>query len=131
MGGIAASEINGLSDKIIGAAIEVHKAMGAGLFESVYEECLCYEFNLRNISFEQQKVIPIIYKGKTFDHGFRADLLVEDTIIVELKSVSSVLPVHEAQLLNYLKLSNLKLGLLINFNVPILKNGIKRIVNDL
>lgn len=129
MAGIEASEMNSISEKIIGAAIEVHKTMGAGLFESVYEECLCYEFNLRNISFEQQKVVPIIYKGKTFDHGFRADLIVEGKVIVELKSVSSVLPVHETQLLNYLKLSNLKLGLLINFNVPILKNGIKRIVN--
>ena len=125
------NEVNLITQKIIGAAIEIHRNLGPGLFESVYEECLCYELELQNIDFEQQKYIPIFYKEKAFDTGFRADLVVEHKIVVELKSVEALLPIHEVQVFNYLKLSDLRVGLLINFNVPILKQGIKRIVNNL
>lgn len=121
-------EINVITEKIIGSAIEVHKYMGPGLFESVYEKCLCYELELQNLNFERQKFIPIIYKDKKFDYGFRADLVIEKKVLVELKTVSSILPIHEAQIINYLNLSKLNLGLIINFNVPRLKDGIKRIV---
>ncbi len=123
-------EPNYISQKIIGAAIEIHRNIGPGLFESIYEECLCYELEVQRINFERQKYIPVVYKEKTFDTGFRADLVVEQMVVVELKSVTTLLPVHESQILNYLRLSKLKLGLLINFNVPILKEGIKRIVNN-
>lgn len=121
-------DINAITEKIIGAAIEVHKCTGPGLFETVYEKCLCYELELQKVNFERQKVIPITYKDQKFDYGFRADLVVEEKILVELKAVSSVLPIHEAQIINYLNLSNLNLGLIINFNVLRLKDGIKRIV---
>lgn len=121
-------DINVITEKIIGAAIEVHRFTGPGLFESVYEKCLCYELELQKVDFERQKVIPITYKEKTFDYGFRADLVVEERILVELKAVSSILPIHEAQLINYLNLSKVTLGLIINFNVLRLKDGIKRIV---
>lgn len=121
-------EINVITEKIIGAAIEVHKFMGPGLFESVYEKCLCYELELQKVDFERQKLMPIIYKHKEFDYGFRADLVVEEKVLVELKTVSSILPIHEAQVINYLNLSKLNLGLIINFNVPRLKDGIKRII---
>jgi len=124
------NEINLITQKIIGAAIEIHRNLGPGLFESVYEECLCYELELKNISFERQRYIPVFYKEKTLDTGFRADLVVEDRIVVELKSVETLSPIHEVQVLNYLKLANLQVGLLINFNVPILKRGIKRVVNN-
>lgn len=122
---------NELSNKIIGAAIEVHKILGPGLLESTYEECLCKELNLIGLSFERQKPLPINYKGVYLDCGYRLDLVVESCVIVELKSIDRLLPIHQAQLLTYLKLTGLKLGLLINFNVPILKNGIKRVVNEL
>ena len=120
-----------LSNKIIGAAIEVHNTVGPGLLESVYEECMAFELASRDIPFERQKEIPIIYKGHKLDTVFRIDLLVGRLVIVELKSVETVLPVHKAQVLSYLKMTNLKLGLLLNFNVPRLKNGIKRLVNNL
>jgi GxxExxY protein len=120
-----------LSREIIGAAIEVHRHLGPGLLESAYEECLCQELKLLTIPYERQKPLPISYKGVQLDCGYRLDLLVADTVILELKSVEKLEPIHQAQLLTYLKLSRLKLGILINFNVPILKQGIKRIVNNL
>jgi GxxExxY protein len=121
------NDINKLTGEIIGAAIEVHKALGPGLLESAYEECLCHEFNLRSFFFERQKELPIEYKGVKLDCGYRLDIVVWNKIILELKSCSELLPIHEAQLLTYLKLTNIKVGLLINFNVPILKEGIKRL----
>ena len=122
---------NELSNKIIGAAIEVHKVLGPGLLESAYEECLCRELDLNGITFERQKSLPVNYKGTHLDCGYRLDILVESCVIVELKCVETFVPIHIAQLLTYLKLTNLKLGLLINFNVPVLKDGIKRVINDL
>ena len=119
------------SKEIIGAAIEVHRHLGPGLLESAYEECMSHELNLRGLSFERQKPLALTYKGKNLDCGYRLDLVVEGLVILELKAVERIEPIHEAQLLTYLKLSDLKLGILINFNVPILKNGIKRIVNNL
>ena len=124
-------DINKLSSKIIGAAIEVHKALGPGLLESTYEECLCYEFSLRRISYEKQKPLPVVYKDKKLDCGYRIDVVVENAIILELKACEKIEPIHKAQLLTYLKLSGLKLGLLLNFNVPIMRDGIVRIVNEL
>jgi GxxExxY protein len=118
-----------LSSIIIGSAIEVHRNLGPGLLESAYEECLCYEFNSKGLSFERQKPLPVKYKGILLDCGYRIDILVNSLVIVELKAVEKVEPIHEAQLLTYLKLSDLWLGLLINFNVPVLKDGIKRMVN--
>ena len=120
-------DINNLTGKVIGAAIEVHKALGPGLLESAYEECLCHEFKLRSFSFERQKELPIEYKGLKLDCGYRLDIVVWSKIILELKSCSELQPIHEAQLLTYLKLTGLKVGLLINFNVPVLKEGIKRL----
>lgn len=120
-----------ISSKIIGLAIEVHKILGPGLLESTYEECLCRELSLNRLSFERQKTLPVEYKGISLDCGYRIDSLVENCVIVELKSIESLLPIHQAQLLTYLKLTGIKLGLLVNFNVPILKEGIKRIVNNL
>jgi len=124
-------DINQLSSKIIGAAIEVHKALGPGLLESSYQKCLCHELRLRGIPFEYEKPLPLVYKGEKLDCGYQMDLVVENTVIVELKSCEKRQPIHEAQLLTYLKLSNLKLGLLLNFNVPVMRDGIKRIVNKL
>lgn len=117
-----------LTEKIIGACIEVHKEMGPGLLESAYEECLCHELSLQNILFERQKSVPVLYKGVRLEPAFRLDLLVENLVIVEIKSVESILDVHGAQLLTYLKLTQMKVGLLINFNVSLLKTGIKRFV---
>jgi len=122
-------ELNDLTGRIIGAAIEVHKILGPGLLESVYEECLCRELGIAQVLFERQKEIPIEYKGIKLTCGYRIDLLVEERIIVEIKSCDIILPVHEAQLLTYLKLMGLKVGLLINFNVPILRDGLKRFIN--
>jgi GxxExxY protein len=121
---------NEITEQIIGACIEIHRQLGPGLLESVYEECLCHELSVRGIRFERQKPLPIRYKTVLLDCGHRLDLVVEGMIIVELKTVEQLLPIHEAQLLTYLKLSSLTLGLLINFNVPVLKNGIKRIANN-
>jgi len=120
-----------LSKEIIGAAIEVHRNLGPGLLESAYEECLCRELSICGIAFERQKSLAVSYKGVKLDCGYRLDIVVGGLIILELKAVDQVEPIHEAQLLTYLKLSNLKLGILINFNVPILRDGIKRIVNGL
>ncbi|MGZ5504230.1 MAG: GxxExxY protein [Chthoniobacterales bacterium] len=118
--------LNQLTEGIIGAAIEVHRALGPGLLESAYEVCLCRELALWGLAFERQKPIPIEYKEINLDCGYRADLVVEGRVLVELKAVDVLLPIHEAQLLSYLKLSGLDAGLLINFNERLLKNGIKR-----
>lgn len=115
-----------LSGKIIEAAIEVHRFLGPGLLEAVYEECLCHEFNLRRIAFERQVTLPLNYKGLKVDAGYRIDVIVEGKIILELKAVAIILPVHEAQLLSYLKLAGKRVGLLINFHEAVLRNGIKR-----
>lgn len=122
-------EANRLSNVIIGSAIEVHRELGPGLLESAYEACLKYELAQQGLRVESQVPQPVIYKNIHLDCGYRLDLLVEDLIIVELKTVESLHPIHDAQLLTYLKLKNLWLGLLINFNVPLLKHGIKRLVN--
>jgi len=121
--------MNQLSGKVIGAAIEVHRALGPGLLESAYEECLCHELSLIEISFERQKEVPVTYKGVRLDCGYRIDILVAGRLILELKACERLEPIHEAQLLTYLKLTGLTHGLLINFNTPLLKDGIKRIVN--
>ena len=111
---------------IIGAAIEVHSLIGPGLLESAYEECLCHELYLRGLSFERQVALPVSFKGLQLDCGYKIDLIVERQVVVELKAVERILPVHEAQLLTYLKLSGKHVGLLINFNVPLLTRGIVR-----
>jgi GxxExxY protein len=120
---------NELTDKIIGAAIEVHRHLGPGLLEAVYEECLCYELSQTGLKFQRQVHLPINYKGIKFESAYKMDLVVEDAIVVEIKAIEEILPVHAAQLLTYLKSANKRVGLLINFNVPILRNGLKRIVN--
>jgi GxxExxY protein len=120
-----------LSKLIIGAAIEVHRQLGPGLLESAYEECLAYELSQRHIPFERQKPIPVLYKEVRLDCGFKLDLLVNDLVIVELKAVDKLAPIHEAQTLTYLKLTGCKLGLLLNFNVVRLRDGIKRLVLNL
>lgn len=122
---------NELSERIIGAAIKVHKALGPGLLESAYEECLFYELKKMNLFAEKQKPMPLIYDEVKLDIGYRIDLLVENLVVIELKSVEALNDVHLAQTLTYLKLSGCKLGLLLNFNVSLLKNGIKRVVNNL
>ena len=119
-------ESNSVTGKIIGAAIEVHRSLGPGLLESVYAACLIYELRLRKLRVEHQIPLPVFYKDVMLDCGYRLDLVVGDQVIVEIKSVSGFAPIHEAQLLSYLKLSRWKLGLLINFNVRILKDGIRR-----
>jgi len=121
-------DINDLTGEVIGAAIEVHRILGPGLLESVYEECLCIEFEKRKIPYQRQKEIPIEYKGTKLDSAHRLDIIVSNNLIVELKACDSIQPVHEAQVLTYLKLTGIKVGLLINFNVPLLKEGIKRFI---
>jgi GxxExxY protein len=118
-----------LTELIIGAAIEVHRVMGPGLLESVYEECLCYELGQLGLGFQRQVDSPIVYKGARLNSGYRMDLVVGEEIILELKTVEVLLPVHSAQLLTYLKLSGKEVGLLMNFNEPVLKKGLKRLVN--
>ncbi len=120
-------QINDLTNQSIGAAIAVHRELGPGLLESAYEACLAFELAKRGLRVEQQKPLPVHYQGVDLDCGYRIDLLVEKRVIVELKAVERLEPIHNAQLLSYLKLSGLRLGLLINFNVLVLKNGIKRI----
>ena len=115
-----------LTEQIIGAAIEVHRELGPGLLESAYEECLCQELHLRSLGFRRQVDLPVAYKGLNLDCGYRLDILVEESVVIEVKSLEHILPVHQAQLLTYLRLSQKKIGLLINFNVPVLKNGIIR-----
>jgi GxxExxY protein len=121
-------KVNELTQAIIGAAIEVHRALGPGLLESAYEECLCCELASRQIPFECQKPLPIEYKGLKLDCGYRLDLLIGAKVVVEVKAVEALLPIHEAQLLTYMKIGGWKVGLLINFNVPMLKQGIRRLV---
>jgi GxxExxY protein len=120
---------NKITEEIIGAAIEVHRTLGPGLLESAYEQCLCFDLVQAGFKIEKQVPLPISYKGVKLDCGYRLDIVVEELIIVELKTVEKLLPIHEAQLLTYLKLTDKKLGLLLNFNVPVLRNGIKRIRN--
>ena len=122
-------DLNPLSNRIIGIAIDVHRELGPGLLESAYEECLCYELENRGISFERQKQLPVKYKDKIIGCGYRVDILIEDAIVIEMKAVKELLPLHDAQLLTYLKLGGWKLGFLLNFNVPVMKRGIKRKVN--
>lgn len=117
-----------ITNDIIGAAIEVHKHLGPGLLESAYEECLAYELQLKGYKVERQKPVPIIYKEVKLDYGYRIDILVENQIVIELKSIETFAPVHEAQILTYMKFADKEIGLLINFNVTLLKNGIKRYV---
>ena len=122
--------LNQITEQIIGAAIAVHRALGPGLLESAYEACLAYELTQQGLKVETQRPLPIIYREVKLDCGYRLDLLVEDAVIVELKSVDRLVPIHTAQLMSYLKLSGCKVGLLINFNETLLKNGIVRKVND-
>jgi len=124
----APSAVNALSHRVIGCAMKVHSALGPGLLESTYEACLEHELQKANIPLKRQMALPVHYDGVLIDCGYRVDLLIEDQIILELKSIDRLAPIHEAQLLTYLKLANLNLGLLINFNVLHLRNGIKRIV---
>lgn len=120
-----------LSREIIGAAIEVHRHLGPGLLESSYEECLCHELFLRGLRFERQTPLTVKYKSVELDCAYRLDIVVEQGVVLELKSVERILPIHEAQLLTYLRLMQCKLGMLLNFNVPLMKQGIRRVVNGL
>ena len=117
-----------LTKQIIAVAIEVHRYLGPGLLENAYEECLCRELSLRHIAFQRQVPLPLEYKGVKLDCGYRMDLVIEGRVVVEIKAVESLLPIHEAQMLTYLRLAKVHIGLLINFNVPLLKQGIKRLV---
>jgi GxxExxY protein len=121
--------LNALSARVIGLCIEVHRETGPGLLESAYEECLAYELSRNGISFERQMEMPLRYKEVLLNCGYRLDLLIEGSLVLELKAVAKMEPIYEAQLLTYLKLSKLSLGLLINFNVPVLKDGIKRMIS--
>ena len=125
------SAINELSSRIIGAAIEVHKTLGPGLLESAYEECMSYELGLRGLPFERQKELPLTYKGKPLECGYRLDIVVDNAIVLELKSCEKIEPIHKAQVLTYLKFSGLHLGLLLNFNVPVMRDGIVRLAYEL
>jgi len=121
-------EIDGLSNKIIGLAILVHRELGPGLLESVYMQCLAHEMRFNKIVFLMEEALPVVYKGVEIDCGFRADMIVENSIILELKAVEKLLPIHKAQLMTYLKITGIKLGLIMNFNVTLLRAGIKRII---
>lgn len=121
-------EIEIIAKKVIDAAYFVHKELGPGLLEKIYEICFCYELSKRGLKYKRQLKIPIVYDGKILDESFRIDILVEDQIICELKAVTEMNPVYEAQVLTYMKLTNKRLGFLINFNVPLIKDGIKRII---
>ncbi len=118
-----------MSRRIIGAAIEVHRHLGPGLLESAYQSCLAFELKQRGLRVEEQKPLPVTYKDVKLDSGYRLDLVVEDEVIVEVKAIEKLLPIHDAQLLSYLRLAHKKVGLLLNFHVPVLKDGLKRIVN--
>jgi GxxExxY protein len=122
--------LSALTEKIIGAAIEVHRHTGPGLMESAYEECLCHELSQLGLSFRRQVELPVLYKGVKLDCGYKLDLVVEDAVVLELKAVDQLLPIHNAQLLTYLKLSGKRVGLLLNFHAPILTKGIKRLINN-
>ena len=122
---------NILSKIIIGKAIEVHKILGPGLLESAYKECLLYELKKIDLFVQKEKPLPVVYKDIKLEHGYRVDLLVDEKVVIEIKSVDALMDVHSAQILTYLRLGGYKLGLLMNFNIPMLKNGIKRFVNNL
>jgi len=122
--------LDSITRRIIGGAIEVHRHLGPGLLESAYEVCLAFELRRMGFEIEQQKPLPVIYKDVKLDCGYRLDLMVEDAVVVEIKAVDHLSPIHDAQLLSYLRLSGKRVGLLINFHVRVLKNGLKRIVND-
>ena len=119
-----------ISHRIIGAAIEVHRHLGPGLLESAYQSCLAFELKQLGLEVEEQKPLPVVYKQVKLDCGYRLDMVVEDEIIVEIKAIEKLLPIHDAQLLSYLRLAKKRVGLLMNFHVPVLKNGLKRIVNE-
>lgn len=121
--------LHGITEKIIGAAIDVHRALGPGLLESAYQACLAFELRRRGLQVIEEKALPVIYHEVRLDCGYRLDLLVEDSVIVELKSVDCLMPIHEAQLLSYLKLAHCRVGLLINFNEKLLRSGIRRLAN--
>jgi GxxExxY protein len=123
-----AYENDPLTERIIGFAIQVHRHLGPGLLESAYEECLCYELREHDIAFRRQVALPIVYKGIRLDCGYRLDILVDEQVILELKTVERLLPIHEAQMLTYLKLSGVRIGLLLNFNTAVLKDGLRRIL---
>jgi GxxExxY protein len=129
--GTTPGDVNRITDGIIGAAIAVHRELGPGLLESAYEACLAYELVQRGMAIERQKELPVVYRGVRLDCGYRMDLLVRDQVVVEIKAVDRLEPIHTAQLLSYLKLSGRKVGLLINFNQKMLKNGVKRVVHGL
>ena len=122
------TERDPLTEGVIGAAIEVHRVLGPGLLESVYEKCLCHELGLRGIEYRRQVELPIVYKGAKLDCNFFMDIVMPGKLVIELKAVEELQPIHEAQLLTYLKLSGTRLGLLLNFNVPLLRDGIKRLI---
>ena len=122
--------LDGITDQVIGAAIEVHRRLGPGLLESAYETCLAFELIECGLEIEQQKALPVVYREVKLDIGYRLDLLVDNKVIIEVKSVDRLVPIHQAQLLSYLKLSGCTVGLLINFNVQVLKQGVKRVVNN-
>ncbi|MBI5081443.1 MAG: GxxExxY protein [Chloroflexi bacterium] len=124
-------EIEKVAKEIVDAAIKVHRALGPGLLESAYQKCLAYELHKRGLKVETEVLLPITYDGQQLDAGYRLDLLVEGSVIVENKAVEKILPLHEAQLLTYLKLANQKLGFILNWNVALMKHGIKRMVNNL
>ena len=124
------NQINFLTEKIIGCAIEVHRAIGPGLLESAYEECLCYEMANCGLAFRRQVPLPVIYKEVKLDCGYKLDIIVENAVVLEIKAVERLISVHEAQLLSYLRMLNLRVGLLLNFHSSVLKDGIKRMVNN-
>jgi GxxExxY protein len=124
------TDVDRLTETVIGAAIEVHKQTGPGLLESVYEECLCYELSQLRLPFQRQVHLPVAYKGIKLDCGYRMDIVVADAVVLELKTVEQLLPIHSAQLLTYLKLSGKQVGLLLNFNESVMRRGLKRIVHD-
>jgi len=119
-----------ISHRVIGAAIEVHRHLGPGLLESAYQSCLAFELKQLGLKLEEQKPLPVVYKNVKLECGYRLDLVVQGEIIVEIKAIEKLLPIHDAQLLSYLRLTKKRVGLLMNFHVPVLKNGLKRIVND-
>jgi GxxExxY protein len=119
-----------LTESILGAAIAVHRALGPGLLESTYEACLAYELMERRLRIERQAALPVVYRGVRIDCGYRLDLVVESAVVVEIKAVERLMPVHDAQILTYLKLSGIAVGLILNFNVPMMRDGIRRFVRD-
>ena len=124
-------DVNKTTEAIIGAAIEVHRHLGSGLLESAYEECLCEELSLRGLPYKRQVALPVTYKGKKLEVGYCIDILVNNEVVVELKTVDAILPIHEAQTLTYMRLGGWKVGLIFNFYVPLMKNGVKRLVHQL